>query len=128
ILASAMIVGLGFVVGGPAKQSLIPEMVRPGELPAAMALNSAPMTFARAAGPAVGALVATQLGPVTAFIIAAATNAAFAVALIIVRLHKRPAPKADADLSDVAALRYLRVDPTLLQLLVGVGVVGFATD
>lgn len=128
VLASSLVVGFGFVIGGPAMQSMIPEMVRPGELPAAMALNAAPMTFARSAGPALGALAASQLGPVAAFVIAAAANIAFGLVLLAVRLPTRPVPAADTDFSVRASFRYLRVDPTILVLLIGIAVVGFTSE
>ena len=39
-----LLVGFGFVVGGPAMQSIVPNLIRDGELSTAMALNSIPMT------------------------------------------------------------------------------------
>jgi MFS family permease len=128
VLAASLMVGLGFVIGGPAMQSMIPDMVRPGELPAAMALNSAPMTFARAGGPALGALVATQLGPEVAFAIAAATNIIFGVAMFAIRLPQRPAPDPNGDFTMRAVLDHLRLDPALGALLIGVAVIGFAAE
>jgi MFS family permease len=61
VVATALVVGLGFVVGGPAMNALIPALVRPNELAAAVAVNSIPFTVARAAGPALGALLAATL-------------------------------------------------------------------
>src|SRR5690606_28216478 len=60
VIATAFVVGLGFVLVGPAQNALIPALVRPNELAPAIALNTVPPTVARAAGPAVGALVATS--------------------------------------------------------------------
>ena len=54
-------------VGGPAMQSIVPLLIRDGELATAMALNSIPMTVGRILGPAAGAYLAAHLGPATAF-------------------------------------------------------------
>jgi MFS family permease len=59
---AATIVGIGFAIGGPAAQALLPSLVRRSELPTAIAISSVPMTVARALGPAVGALLVTTRG------------------------------------------------------------------
>jgi MFS family permease len=127
VLASSLVVGLGFVVGGPAMQSVVPSMIRPGEMAAAMALNSVPMTVARAGGPAAGALVATQLGPASAFAIAAAANAAYGLVVLALRLPRGIA-HVDTDFSVRASLRHLRSDRPLLMLLVGIAAVGVGAE
>ena len=62
VLVGTALVGLGFVVGGPAMQSIVPTLIRDGELSTAMALNSIPMTIGRIVGPAAGAYLAAHLG------------------------------------------------------------------
>lgn len=52
VLLGSTLVGFGFVVGGPAMQSIVPDLIREGELSTAMALNSIPMTIGRILGPA----------------------------------------------------------------------------
>ncbi len=56
VLVGSLLVGFGFVVGGPAMQSIVPNLIRDGELSTAMALNSMPMTVGRIVGPATGRL------------------------------------------------------------------------
>jgi predicted MFS family arabinose efflux permease len=128
VIAASLVVGLGFVVGGPAMQSIVPSLIRPGEMAAAMALNSVPMTVARAAGPALGALVATRLGPATAFAVAAAAGTAYAVVVLCLRLPGLSTHHDDTDFSVRAALRHLREDPPLVLLLAGIGAVGMGAD
>ena len=128
VLASSLIVGFGFVVGGPAMQSIVPTMIRPGEMAAAMALNSVPMTLARAGGPALGALVATQFGPATAFAIAATVNVIYGLVVLALRLPTGSAYGSDTDFSVRASLRHLRSDRGLFVLLIGIGAVGFGAE
>lgn len=127
VVVAALIVGVGFVVGGPAMNALIPSLVGPGELADAIALNSVPPTLARAAGPAIGALVATAASPAVAFALAAAGNAAFA--LMVVPLKIRPcSPAPGRDHRVRTGFRYLRHDPGIVRLLVGVTAVGVGAD
>lgn len=86
VLGASFIVGVGFVVGGPAMQSIVPSLIRPGEMATAMALSSVPMTLARASGPALGALIATQFGSGTAFAIAGTANVMHAIIILTLRL------------------------------------------
>ena len=51
VLIGSLLVGFGFVVGGPAMQSIVPNLIRDGELSTAMALNSIPMTVGRIVAP-----------------------------------------------------------------------------
>jgi MFS family permease len=128
VVGAALVVGVGFVVGGPAMHALLPTLVRPGELAAAIALNSVPFTVARAGGPALGALVAASAGPEFAFAIAAAANLAFALVMLWLPIGGRPVQEPGADRSVRAGLRHLKVDPTLVLLLVGVGAIGIGAD
>ena len=127
VLGASLVVGLGFVVGGPAMQSIVPAIIRPGEMAAAMALNSVPMTLARAAGPALGALIATQLGPATAFAAAAGANLCYAVVVLLLRLP-RAETHVDTDFSIRASLRHVRADRPLLVLLIGIAAVGVGAE
>jgi MFS family permease len=128
VVAAALVVGIGFVVGGPAMHAMLPTLVRPNELAAAVALNSVPFTVARAGGPAVGALVAAYAGPAVAFAIAAVANLAFAVVMASLPIRGRTVQDPSADGSVRAGLRHLRVDPTLVLLLTGVAAVGVGAD
>ncbi|WP_114907746.1 MFS transporter [Ornithinimicrobium murale] len=130
VLAGSFIVGLGFVVGGPAQQSIIPLLIRPGELGAAMGLNSLPMTLARVVGPAIGAAIAAQFAAAPAFAVAALTHLVFAVMLLAASLPQGVERDAadDTDFSVRSALRHVRGDRTLLLLLLVVTAAGFASE
>ena len=127
VITAATVVGIGFALGGPAMQSLIPALVRPSELPTAIALSSVPFTIARASGPAIGALLVTTTRPTVAFGLAAVTNLLFAA--IIWRLpirHVERRPAADGRVR--AGLRYVREHRSMLALLAGTAAIGVGAD
>ncbi len=128
ILIGTALVGFGFVVGGPAMQSIVPNLIRDGELPTAMALNNIPMTIGRILGPAAGAYLAVKFGPAAGFAISAGLHLIFVSFLVIVRFPSPPARQAGADYRVRAALRYVWADRPLLLALVAVATVGFASD
>jgi predicted MFS family arabinose efflux permease len=107
--------------------ALLPAIVREGELPSAVALNSLPFTIARGIGPALGALIASTLGPAAAFGAAAVTHAVFALAMtrIVIRHIHRPTGR---DRRIRAALHYLRADRPTVLLMLGVTALGIGVD
>ncbi len=127
VVLAALIVGIGFVIGGPAMLAIIPSMVRPSELASAVALNSVPPSLSRAAGPAVGAIVATATSPAIAFGIAGLMHLAFAY--VVFRL---PIPTARVETTSDGSTRqgmaYLRRDRSAVLLLVGITAIGFGAD
>lgn len=127
VIAAGLVVGIGFSLGGPAMQALVPSLIRPSELPAAVALSSAPFTLARAGGPAAGALIVTAAGPAIAFLIAAAANLAFAAIVALIRIRERDRDSA-TDSSIMAGLRHMRADRVVFALLVGTAAVGIGGD
>lgn len=128
VLAGSLVVGLGFVVGGPAQQSIIPLLIRPGELGTAMGLNSLPMTLARVLGPAAGALVVAELSATLAFSLAALGHAVFAAMIVWADLPAGVEHEEGDDTSVRSALRYVARDRTLLLLLLIVMAAGFASE
>ena len=128
VLVGSSIVGFGFVIGGPAMQSVIPSLIRDGELATAMALNSFPMTIGRILGPAIGAYLATHLGAATGFAFAAALQLIFAVILLVINFPTRPKTNPRKDYRVRTALRHVWEDRPLLLALLAVATVGFASD
>ncbi|MGV0741079.1 MFS transporter [Mycolicibacterium sp. XJ870] len=128
ILVGSALVGFGFVIGGPAMQSIVPSLIRDGELATAMALNSIPMTIGRILGPAIGAYLAAHLGAASGFAISACLHLVFAAFLLLVTFPTRPALSPDGDYRVRAALRYVWRDRPLLLALLAVTTVGFASD
>lgn len=128
VFVCSLVVGTGFVVGGPALQSLIPDLVRANELHTAMALNTAPLTTSRIAGPALGAFVLGTAGPAAAFGVSAATHAVFIVLLLLARLpHRVPAERTDQD-SMRAGLAYLASHRRLVVMLVATACLGIGAE
>lgn len=127
LVLAATVIGIGFAVGGPATQALLPSLVRRTELPSVVAVSSWPMTVARAAGPALGAVLMVASGPAVTFALVATTQFTFAAVM-----HRRErellAPADGRDTRVRAALTYLRAERPTAFLLVGVAVVGFGVD
>ena len=121
ILIGSLLVGLGFVVGGPAMQSIVPNLIRGGELSTAMALNSMPMTVGRIVGPATGAYLAAHLGSAAAFAASAVLHLVFAIFLITVRFPSPPVRLSGTDYRVRTAIAYVRRDRPLLLALIAVG-------
>ncbi|CAN5403629.1 MFS transporter [soil metagenome] len=128
IIAASAVVGIGFVVGGPAMQSIVPSLLRPGELSIGMNLNTFPLTIARIGGPVLGAFMLAHLGPTAAFAASAGTHLAFIVMLLIVKFPRPKQHAAGTDYRIRAALRYVWADRPLFLMLLGVTIVGFASD
>ena len=128
VLLGTLLVGFGFVVGGPAMQSIVPSLIREGELSTAMALNSFPMTIGRIIGPAAGAYPAAHFGPAAAFAVSAVLHLVFTVLLLMVRFPARPERRLGADYRVRTAVRYVLGDRPLLLALIAVAIVGVASD
>lgn len=128
ILLGTLLVGVGFVVGGPAMQSIVPNLIRDGELSTAMALNSIPMTIGRMIGPVIGAYIAAHLGYAEAFAVSAALHLVFAIFLLVVRFPAPPPKRDGADYRVRVALLHVWRDKPLFLALLAVTTVGFAAD
>src|SRR5262245_46147793 len=77
----AVLAGLAQTVDGPARQSLMAELVGKEALVNAVALNSAAFNAARIVGPAVGGVLIARFGVVPAFVVNAVGILVVAVAL-----------------------------------------------
>lgn len=128
VVVAAGVVGTGFVIVAPSQHAPLPNLVRHDEIGSAIELTAIPPTLARAGGPAVGTIVAVSFGPATAFLLASLANLIAAVVLCTIDVDGRPDHHADTDRSIRAGVLHLRVDPTIIQLLAGVGAVAVAGD
>ncbi|MFC9455465.1 MFS transporter [Streptomyces sp. NPDC056983] len=130
LAAGSLVAGLGLVIGGPAMQSVTTLLVRKDELPTAIALNTAPMTVGRVAGPALGAILTQVAGPVQAFALAALGHLLFAASMRMVRVPRdRVSPPGSKESRTVAAaLRHLRKDRPLMMLILVVTGLGFGSE
>ncbi|OZD13115.1 MFS transporter [Rhodococcus sp. 06-156-3C] len=128
VIGFSFIVGIGLVVGGPAMQSTVPLLVSRDELPAAMALNTTPITIGRVAGPALGAVVAASIGYQYAFAIAAVCHLTF---IAIVSMIAIPPPEGRVDGDNYAirdGLSFVRNDRPTFRILLTVTALGFGSE
>lgn len=100
LLILTLMLALGMAMNAPAWQAVIPEMVHPSEIHAAVALNSAGFNLARFIGPAVGGLVVGLAGAGAAYL----CNALSYLGVIYVVLSWHAAPH-DGAARDARILR-----------------------
>jgi MFS family permease len=127
VIGDALCLGVVSAFSAPAQQALIVSLVRPDDVPTAVALNSMTFNLARALGPVGAALTVHYLGIPASFAVNAASFGIFVAALLVVR--PRPQEKAPRDESRMReSFRVLVRRPELAAFLVIVAVVGFASD
>lgn len=127
VVMAALVVGIGFAIGGAAMQALLPALVRPGEIGRAVALDNLTFSVGRAVGPAAGGVLAATVGHGAAFAAAAIGHLIFLMA--VSRLRVREAPLTEgAGFSVSEGMRYLRTDPVVAVLILGVAAVGIGAD
>jgi MFS family permease len=127
VMTTAMIAGIGFTIGGPAMQALLPSLVREGEVGRAVALDNLTFSVGRAVGPAAGGVLAATAGFEAAFGAAAVSHLAFLLAVVWMRV--RPVARTEgATFSVRDGIRYLRTDPVVALLILGVAAVGVGAD
>jgi MFS family permease len=106
----AFLLGCAAAFDAPARQSFVSELVGPGDLTNAVALNSASFNSARLVGPAAAGLLTEAVGPGWVFLINAASFAAVLVSLRFLSPAAREAGAASGGraLGDlVAGFRYV---------------------
>lgn len=128
VLIFSLIAGVGFSVSGPAMQAMVSDLVRPNEVGRAVAIDSVPTMFGRAAGPAIGALLAALLGSPAALGIAALGHVVFGVVAVLLARGDEATRAASADGSFRQGLAYIRRNPVVALLLLGVTAVGLGAD
>ncbi|WP_338748791.1 MFS transporter [Janibacter alittae] len=127
LLVATCVVGVGFAVSGPAMQAMIPDLVEPDELGRAVGIDSLPTMLGRAAGPAIGALLAAFVGSGAALVTAAGGHLAFG--LIAMSLARGEVPRARVEGGGfLDGLSYIRRNPVVILLLLGVTAVGMGAD
>lgn len=118
--------GIVTALDNPARRSLVVEMVAQRDIPNAVGLNSALMTGSRVAGPAIGGVLITTVGPDWCFAFNAVTYVAVLIALArIDRSQLRSPPRvvrAKGQLRE--GFRYVWSTPELRLPLVLLTVIG----
>ncbi len=126
VVLAATIVGIGFAIGGPAAQALLPSLVRHSELATAIAISSIPWTVARALGPAIGALLITTSGPTVTFSVVTVLQVIYGFMMFSRQSTAGNGSRRDTRI--LGAISYLGRNRPMGYLLVGVTIVGLGVD
>jgi MFS family permease len=126
VYAFALLTGLIFAFDAPARQAFVSEVVPPGQLRAAIALNAAVFQATRLIGPAIAALLIANVGTGWVFAANAACYAGPAIGLLRLRPSDlTPAPAARPEPGALrATARYLGQRPDVLWTIFLVGMFG----
>lgn len=108
LLGFCVLIGGGVALYGPAWQASIPEQVKPGQLPAAVALGSVSYNVARSFGPALGGLIVLAAGAQAAFGVNAICYIPLFMAFFFWKRHHVPSrlPPERIDRAIVSGARY----------------------
>lgn len=127
VLLFAMgISGVGWAIGAPSMQALIPAIVDLRDLEAALAANAAVPSIARSVGPVLGAGLLVLGGPPAAF--AAASAGHLLLGLILVFIRTRPLERPKGRPKMFGGLAYLAEDRYVAALIVGVAFLNFGAE
>ena len=121
VLAAAVVLGLFTALDGPARQSIVSDLVPSSDVVNAVALNSANFNAARLVGPAIAGLMIAAWGPGWVFLVNAATFAVMFLALSRIQLAPRVRTARPGGLRD--GLRYVRHRPDLWFVIATAGAV-----
>jgi len=127
LLALTFALSAGDAFETPTWRAILPELVSKDDLAAASALNGIEFNLARAVGPALAGVVIAAAGVAAAFV----TNfLSFVGVILVVAKWKRPArertaPPETLTGATVAAIRYVRNSPAILNVLISTGLVMF---
>jgi predicted MFS family arabinose efflux permease len=102
-------VGLANVLDGPARQSLVAEMVGRADVSSAISLNSACFNAARIVGPSIGGLVIARYGVAPAFLMNAIGFAIAIAMMSTLRSRGLPQPRSGGSVGEeiLTGLRYV---------------------
>jgi MFS family permease len=125
VYALAFGLGLATVVDNPTRQTFAVEMVGPGDLSNAIALNSATFNMARIVGPAIAGVLIAAIGTGPVFLVNSASFGAVLLGLKLMREDelqiRERVPRAKGQLRE--GLRYVRGRRDLMMVLFVVGFV-----
>jgi MFS family permease len=125
VYAFAFMSGLVFAFDSPARQAFVAEVVPPGQLRAAIAMNAAVFQATRLIGPAIASLLIASVGTGWVFAVNAACYIGPTIGLLRLRPYgPPPAVRRREPGSLLAAVRYLRLHPDVLWTIFLVGMLG----
>lgn len=119
VLTLSAITGVAQAFGGPAYQSLIPQLVSKDNLPNAIALNSIQFNLARIIGPLIAGAALTAFGMVACFGLNGVSFLFVIAALFALQVQHVP-PVAKRPIIDEmkGGLNYVKAEPTIIALTV----------
>jgi len=119
VLALSAVTGVAQAFGGPAYQSLIPQLVSKDNLPNAIALNSIQFNLARIIGPLIAGAALAAFGMVACFGLNG-VSFLFVIAALFALQVKHIPPAATRPIMDEmkGGLNYVKADSTLVALTV----------
>lgn len=100
----AALLGAGEGVFLPASFTIMPAILGPDKLQGGNALSAAMVQVGSLAGPVLGGLLVSTVGPAPAFAVDAASFAISAAALALITARRSPAPAGQPEASDDASL------------------------
>ncbi len=119
ILCLSFIVGLAQSFGGPAYAALIPTLVKPRDLPNAIAMNSIQFNLARVIGPMLGGLALTTLGAAWCFALNGASFLAVITSLVIIKVGFTPERTTQTMLQSMkSGLSFVRRQAAMASLII----------
>ena len=119
ILALSFVVGMAQSFGGPAYSALIPTLVKPEDLPNAIALNSIQFNLARVVGPVLGGLALANWGAAWCFGLNGVSFLAVIASLLIVRTRFMPKKTGETLLQSMQqGIAFVRKQPAMESLIV----------
>ena len=129
IFLLSFVSGCGQAFGGPAYQSMIPQLVPRRDLPNAIALNSTQFNLSRVLGPTAGGIVLALVGTAGCFALNGLSFffVVFALSRLRVPPHTPPATKTNLGQELKSGLHYVRDNPLMLTLTILVFVSTFLT-
>jgi len=124
-MAIALLNGVVMSFDGPARQSMVAELVDKTHLFNAIALNSAAFNSARIIGPALAAILVSTIGMSGCFYLNGISFLAVLVALVSIRVEgvSKSNKKSEIVKDLLEGLRFIKRDPLILILIVSVGII-----
>jgi len=109
ILCLSFLVGLAQAFGGPAYAALIPSLVKPDDLPNAIAMSSIQFNLARVLGPMLGGLALTSVGAEWCFTLNGVSYLAVIASLVAIHARFQPVKTKESMLESIrGGFRFIR--------------------
>jgi MFS family permease len=119
ITTVAFINGCTSVIEIPTRQSMISNIVPPGDLAAALPLSAATFNTARILGPAIGGLILAQFGPAGCYLINGISFSAIIFAILAIRADLRSTTDRSASIKETLfeGIRHVWATPAFRTLV-----------